>query len=177
MKVDLARPAALLLTTLLPITGLGLSILAAMVNACPQSLRMEQPIEFQEASCCRDHSMNDLYLEPNMNPTRAYKPLSVFGVSLVCAALLGGCANTEAVGKAQSTADQALQKANEASAEAAQASQKAEQAMTTAQEAKASADQANATANAAKVESEKAMQEVNALSEKVDRMFKKTMQK
>ena len=105
-----------------------------------------------------------------MNPTRAYKPLSVFGVSLVCAALLGGCANTEAVGKAQTTADQALQKANEASTEAAQA-------MKTAQEAKASADQANATANAAKAESEKAMQEVNALSEKVDRMFKKTMQK
>ncbi len=112
-----------------------------------------------------------------MNQFRSYKTLSLLGATLISVGLLGGCATTDNVAKAQATADQALQKANEANSntnaarsEAAQASQKADQALRTAQEA-------NSTANAAKAESEKAMQEVNALSEKIDRMFKKTMQK
>lgn len=70
-----------------------------------------------------------------MNQFRTYKTVALFGASLICASLLGGCASAEAVAKAQATADQA-----------------------------------NATAN-------KAQQDVKALSEKMDRMFKKTMQK
>ena len=112
-----------------------------------------------------------------MNHFQSSKMFSLLGASLISVALLGGCATTDNVAKAQATADQALQRANEANAnanaarsEAAQASQKADQALRAAQEA-------NATANSAKAESERAMQEVNALSEKIDRMFKKSMQK
>jgi murein lipoprotein len=112
-----------------------------------------------------------------MNQARPYKNLSILGTSLFCIALLGGCASTDGVTKAQSTADQALQKADEANANAnaakataAQAMQKADQANATAEEAKSTADQANSTADSAKAEVEK-------LSEKIDMMFKKTMQK
>jgi methyl-accepting chemotaxis protein len=112
-----------------------------------------------------------------MNQTRSYKSLSILGAALFGVALLGGCATTDAVTKAQSTADQALQKANEADANAnaakaaaAQASQKADEANANANAAKSTADQANSTAESAKAEVEK-------LAEKIDRMFKKTMQK
>lgn len=112
-----------------------------------------------------------------MNQTRSYKTLSILGTSLFCVGLLGGCATTDTVTKAQTTADQALQKANEADANAnaakaaaAQASQKADEANTNANAAKSTADQANSTAESAKSEVEK-------LAEKIDRMFKKTMQK
>jgi murein lipoprotein len=112
-----------------------------------------------------------------MNQARSYKNLSILGTSLFCVALLGGCAATDSVTKAQSTADQALQKADEANgnanaakATAAQAMQKADQANATAEEAKSTANQANSTADSAKLEVEK-------LSEKIDMMFKKTMQK
>jgi murein lipoprotein len=112
-----------------------------------------------------------------MNQARPYKTLSILGTSLFCIALLGGCASTDAVTRAQSTADQALQKADEANtnanaakATADQASQKADQANATAEEAKSTANQANSTADSAKAEVEK-------LSEKIDMMFKKTMQK
>ena len=43
---------------------------------------------------------------------------SLLGTSLVCAALLGGCATTDALNKAQATADQASKKADEANANA-----------------------------------------------------------
>lgn len=119
-----------------------------------------------------------------MNQKHSYKMVSLLGTSLVCAALLGGCATTDALNKAQTTADQASQKADEANANAnsaktaaAQASQKADQANVTADGARSTADQASATANAAKAEADKAMQEVSNLAEKIDRMFKKTMQK
>ena len=112
-----------------------------------------------------------------MNQTRPYKTLSLLGTSLFCVALLGGCATTDNVTRAQATADQAMQKAeqadanaNAAKAAAAQASQKADQANATAESAKSTADQANSTAESAKAEVEK-------LAEKIDRMFKKTMQK
>lgn len=112
-----------------------------------------------------------------MNQARSYKTLSLLGASLFGVALLGGCATTDTVTKAQTTADQALQKANEASASAsaaksaaAQAGQKADEANASASAAKSTADQANSTAESAKAEVEK-------LAEKIDRMFKKTMQK
>jgi hypothetical protein len=112
-----------------------------------------------------------------MNQVRSYKTFSILGTSLFCLALLGGCATTDAVTKAQATADQAMQKANEADANAnaakaaaAQASQKADEANANANAAKSTADEAKSTADAAKAESA-------ATSEKVDRMFKKTMQK
>jgi methyl-accepting chemotaxis protein len=112
-----------------------------------------------------------------MNQARSYKTLSLLGASLFSIALLGGCATTDNLNKAQSTADQALQKANEANANANaaktaadQASQKADAANANANAAKSTADQANSTAEAAKAEVEK-------LAEKIDRMFKKTMQK
>jgi len=53
-----------------------------------------------------------------MNQARSYKTLSLLGTSLVFAALLGGCATTDALNKAQTTADQASQKADEANANA-----------------------------------------------------------
>lgn len=112
-----------------------------------------------------------------MNQSRSYKTLSILGASVFFIGLLGGCATTENVTKAQSTADQALQKANDADANAAaaksaadQAAQKADEANTNAAAAKSTADQANSTAEAAK-------SEVDKLAEKIDRMFKKTMQK
>ena len=112
-----------------------------------------------------------------MNQARPYHYLPILGTSLFCVALLGGCATTESVTKAQSTADQALLKADEANtnangakATAALAMQKADQANANAEAARSTANQANSTADSAKAEVEK-------LSEKIDRMFKKTMQK
>lgn len=112
-----------------------------------------------------------------MNQKRSYKMVSLLGTSLVCAALLGGCATTDALNKAQTTADQALQKADEANANANSAKTAAAQAAQKADQANVTADQANSTANAAQAEADKAMQAVNTLAEKIDRMFKKTMQK
>ena len=105
-----------------------------------------------------------------MKQARSYKSLSILGTSLFCVALLGGCATTDSVTKAQATADQALQKANEANANA-------NAAKATAAQASQKADQANATADAAKSTADSAKAESAATSEKLDRMFKKTMQK
>lgn len=105
-----------------------------------------------------------------MNQTHSYKKLSVLGTTVFCLALLGGCAGTDAVTKAQATADQASQKADQAMAAANTAKAAADQ-------ASQKADQANATADAAKSTADEAKAESAATSEKLDRMFKKTMQK
>lgn|SRR5512143_1836814 len=105
-----------------------------------------------------------------MNQTHSYKKLSVLGTTVFCLALLGGCATTDAVTKAQATADQALQKADQAQATANAAKATADQASQKADNANAVASEAKSTADAAKSESA-------ATSEKLDRMFKKTMQK
>jgi len=119
-----------------------------------------------------------------MKQTAFYKTLSILGTSFFLVSLLGGCASTESITKAQATADEGVRKANEANtnanaakADAALASQKADQANAAAVSAQANANDAKTTSEAAKAESAKAMQEVNALAEKIDRMFKKTMQK
>ena len=117
------------------------------------------------------------FLEKNMKQAGSYTTFSILGTSIFLVSLLGGCASTDTVTKAQSTADEGVRMANEANAntlaakaDAAQASQKADQANATAVSAQATANEAKSTADAAKAE-------VDQLAEKIDRMFKKTMQK
>ena len=105
-----------------------------------------------------------------MNQARSYKNLSLLGAALFGVALLGGCATTEELNAVKATADQASQKADAATATANSAKATAGQAMEEAARAHATANDAKATADAAKAESA-------STSEKVDRMFKKTMQK
>jgi hypothetical protein len=112
-----------------------------------------------------------------MKHTGSYKTLSVLGTSFLLVALLGGCASTDSVTQAQATADEGVRKANEANASAKAAKSDAALASQKADQANATANESKSTADAAKAESAKAMQEVNALAEKIDRMFKKTMQK
>ena len=123
------------------------------------------------------HFLKILNWEQDMKQTGSYKSLPIVGTSLLLVALLGGCASTENVTKAQATADEALQKANEANAnanaakaDAARVAQKADQANAASAEAVSTANEAKSTADAAKAE-------VDKLAEKIDRMFKKTMQK
>lgn len=77
--------------------------------------------------------------------------------------LLGGCASTDDVKRAQATADQALQLAQTAN-------QKADSAISAANAAGSRADAAMSAANAA---SSKA----DAVNEKVDRMFAQSLKK
>lgn len=90
---------------------------------------------------------------------------------------LAACASTTdmqtisaRVDKAQSTADQAMSKAGTAQSSADQATNKANDAMRTAEEAMRKADQAVQTANDAKAAADQA-------NEKLNRMFKKSMEK
>jgi hypothetical protein len=122
--------------------------------------------------------------EKNMKQTGSYKTLSALGTSVFLVALLGGCASTESVTKAQATADEGVRRANEANAnanaakaDAAQASQKADQANAAAAGAQSTANEAKSTSDAAKSTADAAKAEVDQLAEKIDRMFKKTMQK
>jgi hypothetical protein len=132
----------------------------------------------ESALCKRKRSVGSCILlgcqtltwESNMNQTRLYKTSSVLGTSALLVALLGGCASTGSVTKAQATADEALSKANAAQASANQANQKADQANATAASAQSTANDAKATADAAKAE-------VDRLAQKIDNMFKKSMQK
>lgn len=112
-----------------------------------------------------------------MIKTSSYKKLSFLGAALFSVALLGGCATSADLSKTQASADQSAQKADQANTTANAAKASTDQAAQKADQANATADQANTTANAAKAEADKAMQEVSDLTEKIDRMFKKTMQK
>jgi murein lipoprotein len=125
----------------------------------------------------RAASSKDLESEQNMKQTNSYTTRSILGTSLFLVALLGGCASTDSVTKAQSTADTALSKANEANASANAAKADAAQAAQKADQANAAAASAQSTANEAKATADAAKSEVDQLSEKIDRMFKKTMQK
>lgn len=109
--------------------------------------------------------------------TQAYKKLSLLGTTLFCVALLGGCATTEELNKVAATADQANRKADEANATANSAKSVASQAAEEAVRAHAAATEAKSTADAAKSTADAAKAESASTSEKVDRMFKKTMQK
>ena len=112
-----------------------------------------------------------------MKQARSYKTLSILGTSLFCVALLGGCATTEELNAVKATADQASQKADQANATANAAKSAASQAASQAASAQATAGEAKATADAAKATADAAKAESASTSEKVDRMFKKTMQK
>ena len=105
-----------------------------------------------------------------MNQARSYKTASILGASLLLVGLLGGCATTEELNAVKATADAASQKADQANATANAAKASADQANATAARAEATANEAKSTADAAKAESA-------STSEKLDRMFKKTMQK
>lgn len=92
---------------------------------------------------------------------------------VVAATLVGsmmGCATTSNVENAQSTAEQALQKAEQALQAAQEAKQAADQAQQTAERANSAASQANQKAD-------QALLGVQDMNEKIDRMFKQTMQK
>lgn len=98
------------------------------------------------------------------------KSIRLLGMAACFSALLGGCATTEELNQAKATADQALRTANEAKASAASARSVADQAAEEARLARAESAEAKRIAVDAKEESSRT-------SEKLDRMFKKTMQK
>lgn len=83
---------------------------------------------------------------------------------------LGGCASTGDLSSVKATADGAAQTANAAQSAAASAT-------TTANAAEKKADAAAAKADHAQSTADKALAEIQELNEKLDRMFKKNMQK
>lgn len=95
--------------------------------------------------------------------------LSVVSCVLALGAL-GGCASTGDVSSAKAAADSAAQTANAAQSAAASAT-------TTANAAEKKADDASAKADHAQSTADKALAEIQELNEKLDRMFKKNMQK
>jgi len=99
-----------------------------------------------------------------------------YGV-LVGALIAAGCASTDDLKHAQATADQAVQAAQSAG-------QRADAAMAAANSAAAKADAAAATANTASAKADAAIQTANAASQtanatsdKVDRIFAKSLKK
>src|SRR5215475_2041054 len=88
---------------------------------------------------------------------------AVLAAALVAAA---GCASTEDVRRAQTTADQALAAANAAN-------QKADAAMAAANAASSKADAAMSAANAAGQKADAVSARVDELNDKVDKMFAK----
>jgi multidrug resistance efflux pump len=135
---------------------------------------LESALRKRSVGSCILLGCQTLTWESNMNQTRLYKTSSVLGTSALLVALLGGCASTGSVTKAQATADEALSKANAAQASA---NQKADQANATAASAQSTAASAQSTANDAKATADAAKAEVDRLAQKIDNMFKKSMQK
>jgi hypothetical protein len=88
-----------------------------------------------------------------------------------------GCASTDAVKKAQATADEAKSMASQAASDAAAAKTAATAAESTAADAKRMAANAQNTANSAAQAAAGAQSCCNANTEKLDRMFKKSMSK
>lgn len=98
----------------------------------------------------------------------SWKPASF--VVLAAALMAAGCASTDDVKRAQSTADQALSAANAAS-------QKADAAQAAANAASQKADAAMTAANAASQKADAVNGRVDELNDKVDKMFAKGLKK
>lgn len=98
-------------------------------------------------------------------------------VILAGALAVGGCASTDELKHAQATADQALQAAQSAGQRADAAMAAANAAGAKADVASGKADSAIATANIASANANAATQTANATSDKVDRMFAKSLKK
>lgn len=96
---------------------------------------------------------------------------------LAGALAVGGCASTDELKHAQATADQALQAAQSAGQRADAAMAAANAADAKASMASGKADAATATANIASANANAATQTANATSDKVDRMFAKSLKK
>ncbi len=90
---------------------------------------------------------------------------------------LSGCASTDSVKKAQATADEAKSLAQQASSDATAAKSTADSAASAAADAKRMAANAQNTANSAAQAAAAAQSCCDANSEKLERMFKKSMSK
>lgn len=90
---------------------------------------------------------------------------------------LSGCASTDSVKKAQATADEAKSLAQQAASDASAAKSTADTAASAAADAKRMAANAQNTANSAAQAAAAAQSCCDANSEKLERMFKKSMSK
>ena len=90
---------------------------------------------------------------------------------------LSGCASTDSVKRAQATADEAKSLAQQAASDASAAKGTADAANAAAADAKRMAANAQNTANSAAQAAAGAQSCCNANTEKLDRMFKKSMSK
>ena len=90
---------------------------------------------------------------------------------------LAGCASTDSVKQAQATADEAKALASQAASDASSAKSTAETASAAAADAKRMAANAQNTANSASQAAAGAQSCCNANTEKLDRMFRKSMSK
>jgi len=90
---------------------------------------------------------------------------------------LSGCASTDSVKKAQATADEAKSLAQQAASDASAAKSASDTAASAAADAKRMAANAQNTANSAAQAAAAAQSCCDANSEKLERMFKKSMSK
>lgn len=97
--------------------------------------------------------------------------------ALMMAVGLAGCASTDSVKKAQATADEAKSLAQQAATDATAAKSTADTASSAAADAKRMAANAQNTANSAAQAAAAAQSCCDANSEKLERMFKKSMSK
>jgi membrane-bound lytic murein transglycosylase len=97
--------------------------------------------------------------------------------ALIMAIGLSGCASTDSVKKAQATADEAKSLAQQAASDAASAKSSAQTAASDAADAKRMSANAQNTANSAAQAAAAAQSCCDANSEKLERMFRKSMSK
>ena len=94
--------------------------------------------------------------------SKLYRPAK-YGAIAMLVALTMGCASTADLKEVRGMAEEAMQKAD--------------QAMQMAQEAKEAASASGAAANQANIKADQALRAAQDVDEKVERMFKKAMQK